>query len=308
MNENVQNLTVSIKEFLGNTVDIIDVPTPLEFYRNYVAQNKPCVIKNAATDWTCMENWKMDYLKEALSDGIFEIDVTPDGYADAVRKTELGEIFMQPEVKKMSFHEFLECRKGPNAHYFVSIYKEDNLSNSDYSNLHKDFESHKWAEYAFGYKHSAANIWFGDKRNIASVHSDNYENIYTVVTGEKHFIIFPPTDYYYLYPKNFQMGTYKTIDGKQVPILDEEQEEDQLWYSVDVQNPDSDRFPLFTNASPLYVTLKKGETLYLPSLWFHHVSQSEDQEGKAISVNFWYDMSFNSTFYLNQFMRDLKLQ
>jgi hypothetical protein len=31
-----------------------------------------------------------------------------------------------------------------------------------------------------------------------------------------------------------------------------------------------------------------GEALYLPSLWFHHVKQHADAEGRCIAVNFWY--------------------
>lgn len=52
-------------------------------------------------------------------------------------------------------------------------------------------------------------------------------------------------------------------------------------------------------ARPIHVTLQEGETLYLPSGWWHHVEQSSkypavdgDEEGRGvcIALNWWYDM------------------
>ena len=47
------------------------------------------------------------------------------------------------------------------------------------------------------------------------------------------------------------------------------------WIAVDPLNPDLERYPEFQHAHPVTVTVKEGEMLYLPSLWFHHVQQSQ---------------------------------
>jgi jumonji domain-containing protein 7 len=39
-------------------------------------------------------------------------------------------------------------------------------------------------------------------------------------------------------------------------------------------------------AHPIHVTLRAGESLYLPAGFWHHVRQS----GKTIALNWWYDM------------------
>jgi len=48
----------------------------------------------------------------------------------------------------------------------------------------------------------------------------------------------------------------------------------------------------------MYISLKAGETLYLPAGWWHHVRQEnfsnaergeELKEDKTIAVNWWYD-------------------
>lgn len=46
------------------------------------------------------------------------------------------------------------------------------------------------------------------------------------------------------------------------------------WIPLDPLNPDFDRYPSYRLAKPLLCTVKAGEMLYLPSLWFHHVRQS----------------------------------
>eukprot|EP00164_Ancoracysta_twista_P038400 GFYU01093303.1.p1 GENE.GFYU01093303.1~~GFYU01093303.1.p1 ORF type:complete len:116 (-),score=28.39 GFYU01093303.1:86-433(-) len=61
------------------------------------------------------------------------------------------------------------------------------------------------------------------------------------------------------------------------------------WISVDPQNPDYEHHPLFQKAHPLHVEVNPGETLYLPSLWFHQVAQDD----MTIAINVWYDMKFD---------------
>ena len=52
---------------------------------------------------------------------------------------------------------------------------------------------------------------------------------------------------------------------------------------------------LFRDAKPIVVDVSSGETLYLPSLWYHSVLQiDETMEGfcGTIAVNWWYDMDY----------------
>ena len=46
-----------------------------------------------------------------------------------------------------------------------------------------------------------------------------------------------------------------------------------------------ERFTHYEKASPIRCEVREGEVLYLPSLWFHHVKQREDEEGRCIAVN-----------------------
>ena len=61
------------------------------------------------------------------------------------------------------------------------------------------------------------------------------------------------------------------------------------WVSVNPLNPDLSEFPQYRRARGMKVRVEAGDALYLPSLWFHHVTQSH----ACIAVNYWYDMNFD---------------
>ncbi len=69
----------------------------------------------------------------------------------------------------------------------------------------------------------------------------------TQLYGTKDFIMYGPDQVTFLYPT------------KENPKVS----------PVNIFNPDYDKYPLFREAQPLRVTLKKGETLLFPSGWWH---------------------------------------
>ena len=73
------------------------------------------------------------------------------------------------------------------------------------------------------------------------------------------------------------------------------------WIAIDPLNPDYTKYPAYRHANRLTVTLNPGDLLYLPSLWFHHVQQSDD----TIAVNFWYDMDYDIKYNYFKFVEQL---
>lgn len=51
------------------------------------------------------------------------------------------------------------------------------------------------------------------------------------------------------------------------------------WVEIDPINPDYATFPQYKKATKFKVRLGKGDILYLPSLWYHHVQQSHKTIG-----------------------------
>ncbi|KOB71384.1 Pla2g4b [Operophtera brumata] len=121
----------------------------------------------------------------------------------------------------------------------------------------------------------------------------DYFNIYCVIDGWKEFILIPPTDLPYVPYQRYPQAIFKQRDNQWdvVPRQGREGHDDEYlpWISIDPLSPNYSKYPEFRNAHRYSVRLHKGDCLYLPSLWFHHVTQSHG----CIAVNYWYDMEFH---------------
>jgi len=73
------------------------------------------------------------------------------------------------------------------------------------------------------------------------------------------------------------------------PFGNDDQDDD----SEEDQEEKKSLYPLSKYAHPMTVKVKAGELLYLPSLWFHRVTQTCE----TIGINYWYDMNFESPMY-----------
>ncbi|XP_011342581.1 jmjC domain-containing protein 7 isoform X2 [Ooceraea biroi] len=276
--------------------------TPLSFYREYVSKNIPLVIRGAVEHWPAVRKWSIPYLREALGDEKIVVAVTPNGYADAIaRKDDTEEeFFVMPEERLLTMSEFLDTLENTREDSVFYIQQQ----NSNFINsFHKLWSDTKieipWANEAFGKHPDAVNFWMGDKRAITSMHKDPYENIYCVLSGEKNFTLHPPTDLPWIPYANYSSAVYKEREpGKWTieRIVDETSDPEETasstltpWICIDPLNPDYETYPEYRNAHTLRVTLRAGDVLYLPSLWFHHVTQSH----ACISINYWYDMEFD---------------
>ncbi|KAK2583857.1 hypothetical protein KPH14_001133 [Odynerus spinipes] len=300
-----QILSQEAKElYLGSEItEINGTINPLTFYRDYVSKNLPVVIRGGVQHWPAVRKWSITYLRKILGNKLILVAVTPNGYADAVTECFVEgtrkEYFVMPEERSLTTSAFLNTLENPESGSVFYIQKQ-NSNFQDFSELWEDAETDiSWATDAFGKKPDAVNFWMGDHRAITSMHKDPYENIYCVVSGEKTFTLHPPTDLPWIPYEKYSPAVYKEIEsGNWIiePIsknnLEPEYSEnsDKIpWININPLNPDYDRYPKYRNAHALDVTVRKGDILYLPSLWFHHVRQSH----ACIAVNYWYDMEFD---------------
>ncbi|KRT79661.1 hypothetical protein AMK59_7784 [Oryctes borbonicus] len=206
-------------------------------------------------------------------------------------------IFALPEEKTMKMKEFLNHLEKPTDNFICYIqYQNSNLTGHFKELLPDVGEEIPWASQAFDKSPDAVNFWMGDARAITSMHKDPYENIYCVIDGYKDFILIPPTDLPWVRYNTYKKGIFKNVTTNSYEIemikavLQNENNRESIetlpWVSIDPLNPDYQHFPEFKRASIYKVRVNKGDMLYLPSLWFHHVRQSHG----CIAVNYWYDM------------------
>nr|XP_057947233.1 bifunctional peptidase and (3S)-lysyl hydroxylase Jmjd7-like [Doryrhamphus excisus] len=274
--------------YLSQSVDHVDgPPDPLHFYRHWIGPNKPCIIRNAFSHWAALSRWTPAYLREKVGSKVISVAVTPNGYADAVR----DDRFVMPEERRMTFSAVLDVLEGKVKQRGV-FYVQKQCSNllDELPELTDDVEVHiPWMSAALGKLPDAVNFWLGEADAITSLHKDHYENIYCVISGQKNFILLPPTDRPFIPYGRYQPAVYRQQDNGDFKVVDQRDSDKVPWIPLDPLNPDLERYPMYRRARPLHCSVKAGEMLYLPSLWFHHVQQSHG----CMAVNFWYDMDFD---------------
>jgi hypothetical protein len=113
-------------------------------------------------------------------------------------------------------------------------------------------------------------IWIGN-RAVTQTHFDINYNLVCMVAGRKRFVLFPPEQ-----TKNLYMGPLEaTISG--VPTS-----------MASLENPDFDAHPRFREAldAATVAELEPGDGLYVPYMWWHHVSSADDLN---VQVNYWWN-------------------
>ncbi|XP_064625437.1 bifunctional peptidase and (3S)-lysyl hydroxylase JMJD7-like [Lineus longissimus] len=286
--------------YLDPLVPILDhVPTALEFYRDWVAPNKPVLIKGVFDDWPALKCWDVEYLREKIGSKEVTVTVTPNGYADAVSEGK----FIMPEERSMKFAGFLdiiERKSKPAGVYYIQ--KQNSNFTEEFQEIAADAGLEiPWATEAFGKKPDAVNFWMGEEKAVTSMHKDHYENLYCVIHGEKQFIIIPPTDQPFVPYGEYQAAKYVVHEDGSYDVVDDMETGKVPWIPVDPETPDLEKYPKYKRAKPYVIRVEKGETLYLPSLWFHHVRQSQG----CIAVNFWYDMEYDIKYNYHKFVEGL---
>lgn len=173
----------------------------------------------------------------------------------------------------------------------------------------------------------AINIWIGDHGSVTSTHRDPYENLYLVLRGSKTFTLYAPVEELCLHAKLVRTGRLVqdkmrsgeesgfrieldgpaslSPDGNNGSLTSQdsesrEQETRIPWIPISPLLSRSylnNAFPYYQYARPETITVEAGQILYLPSGWFHHVTQQcgtwdDGNSAPCIAVNYWYDMDY----------------
>jgi hypothetical protein len=98
----------------------------------------------------------------------------------------------------------------------------------------------------------ALNCRFGMKGVMATNHFDGERNFVTVLSGERRYILAHPEQCgnMALFPYGHPSARHSAVD----------------W-----AHPDLEKFPRFEEARGNEVVLQAGDSLFLPSLWFHYI-------------------------------------
>lgn len=150
------------------------VPDSKTFEKEFVARNRPCVIRNAVSHWPAIEKWSLDYISEKMGEQRSTCTFSSNGRADSVQSLPQGDVFLLPDNRKMTIKEFIRLFRNSRldeSPFVPSVqYQNDNMS--EFGCLADDFDaSFPWAFQAFDSgTPDAVNLWIGDSRSSTTFH------------------------------------------------------------------------------------------------------------------------------------------
>ncbi|CAN0122917.1 unnamed protein product, partial [Ectocarpus sp. 12 AP-2014] len=110
----------------------------------------------------------------------------------------------------------------------------------------------------------ATNAWFGPAGTVSPLHNDPFHNLLAQVVGTKRVLLVDRKLSAAVYPRPGLMSNTSEVDAA---------------------NPDLSKYPRFKEIMPLMeCELRKGEVLYIPPLFWHHIESMET----SFSVSFWW--------------------
>jgi hypothetical protein len=123
----------------------------------------------------------------------------------------------------------------------------------------------------------------GKKGTGTPLHADSeMEGTWTqALSGRKLWRLFPPTEYWRLYPNRENYNGEVNDDG--------EGYYPQLFYA-DAMNPDFDMFPLLDGALMYEALLEPGEGMVVPAGWAHQVYNVDDAVSAGENILDWHDV------------------
>ena len=221
-----------------------------EFFQTYVRANQPVVITGLVDNWAAMQSWNFDYFADHFGDVSASIGKYKNG---------LGYYNGAQDDRPVS-----ECITSIKS----GILTEGCVIISPIS-VFPDSIKNDYAAPAYckDGKYLRSNISIGPRGFITPLHQDLPENLYVMVKGKKRITLFAPLDNVYPNSRLSNLPNHSQIDA---------------------EKPDYSKYPKTINAQPYIVDLCAGETLFIPSFWWHHLRNLEP----SIALNFWWSQGW----------------
>jgi len=207
-----------------------------DFVQNYVKANKPVILANLSKDWPAYRKWNLDYFAEELG----EVEVPL--YNSEPAK---GKEYSRKPATKMKMKEYVELlKKGPTdlRIFFFNILQKC-------PQLLKDFS---YPDLGIKFFKKLPVLFFGGEGSRVLLHYDIdlANNVHFNFHGTKEVILFPFEQRKYLYHVPYSIVSLEEIE---------------------FDKPDYDKYPALKFAEGFKVTLQPGETLFIPSAYWHYM-------------------------------------
>jgi hypothetical protein len=215
------------------------------FADEYLKPTIPVVLTDFTAQWPAREKWTIEHFKARY--GHLRVPVVSNNYSKP------GKGYMTPD-RVISFREFLEIiESGPTdlRIFLWNIFREAPELRNDF--LIPDIMD--------GFVDEVPFMFFGGEGAHVALHYDiDMSHVFlNQIHGRKRVILFAPDQSRNLYHHPFTVASY-----------------------VDLNHPDYTRYPALSKAKGYEVTLQPGETLFMPSGYWHYIEYTDG--GYSISL------------------------
>ena len=249
-------------------VESVDAPDAATFVRDIVPRHRPVVLRGLVGNWPVVAAGRQG--DRALAAYLAPLDNGRPISVFTAPPEQGGRFFYTPDMRGLNFGTEqvtltrllaalldLAAQDRPPSLYAGAAPADENLTRFAADN-----------PMTMPLAGAQPRVWVGNRSTIAT-HYDMSDNIACVAAGRRRFVLFPPDQVSNLYIGPLE----RTPAGQPVSM-------------VDPLAPDLDRYPRFAAAAEhmLVADLLPGDAIYVPSLWWHHVTASEPLN---VLVNYW---------------------
>lgn len=221
-----------------------------DFVEEYVRKGRPLVITGLASNWEAVNKWNVNFLKQEAGG----IDITCIDVKDHICDVNLEKGAIIKTMKLADASDQFTSNEKRNGIAIATT--DDHFSDLLKSHYHIPSlcRNGKYLRTRFFISGVGTTTW---------MHQDLFENLYTIVDGSKRIILFEPDESVYPHSRFSKLPNHAKTNPD----------------SIDVE-----RFPKMKEAQPYIVELKKGETLFIPSFWWHYLKNTND----TIAISYWW--------------------
>lgn len=212
-----------------------------EFAVRYVRGCRPVVLTGHTRDWPAMRTWSPEDLKRRF--GHLDVDIQSERNADT--NYEQNKLQLTRRVNLGAFVDKVVQSGHTNDYYLTA--NNELLRRSEFAPLLEDIGSLPPLCDRSQLSHRSS-FWFGPAGTVTPLHHDTLMLFHTQVVGRKRWRFVSPLEWSRVY------------------------NERNVYSEVDLERPDSARFPAFDEATVLEVVVEPGETMFLPLSWWHQVA------------------------------------
>ncbi len=231
---------------VGTPIPVVDGSTMSrkEFEKNFLKPQKPVVLRGLWKEYPAYDKWNMDYFRQKMGD--IEVSLFSSLKANPSETLAVAHA-------KMKFNEYLDLiEKEPTdlRLFLFPVFKHK-------PELLKDFGYPKIT----GRYLKIPFMFFGPKKSITRMHQDiDMSNVFlTQFAGRKRVVLFAPDQSELLYRLPFNVHS-----------------------TVDIDHPDFETYPGLRYAKGMSTVLEHGDTLFMPSGYWHHIEYLEGGFGLSV--------------------------